>query len=107
MPLEFASQIPYGELWIRKRDGAVLKIKIATDSVRGMEKPLGEVRDHRKTVTLATTHFYRVERSGICFPSHTSFLFRSPRLRCQTYFAYSKYRFFTVDTQVKTDPPNQ
>jgi len=114
-PRESSSHNPnYGKIWVDTEDFSVLKIEVEADSLAGFTRPrIAEAVDAPTVI-----HLYGIEKSGLRFPSETSFSQkfdslnrysqrRSSLTKRSTRFTYSGYRFFTVevDVRVKGDRP--
>jgi len=95
-----------GTIWLRTRDAGILKIEwnpSSIDNYAGVEetgKRLG------MTPRVVMTSEYAFEKNGVRFPSRYSVkevYIRGGRhfQRSQTNVIYDRYKFFTVETQVK------
>ena len=101
----------YGKAWIRIRDGAVLKIEWAPQSI-GNYQVVEEVgRKLKMTPDVFSCSKFAFEKNGICFPSRdvTEEAYKNKRgkrfIRSKTDVVYSNYRFFTVDVKTKIRIP--
>ncbi len=96
----------YGRLWVRERDGAVLKI--VWD-----QKSLGNYRDieewaksHGAVAQITSYCEYGIEKNGLRFPnrnySEQAYIAQDGRKKVTAVItvAYKDYKFFTVETQV-------
>ena len=98
----------HGKAWVDKEDFTVLKIEIKQESLAGFERLEQEIKDKKIRPLFTTTHFYFIEKKGIRFPSKTVFEERYVGLRIRQYRAsetiitYDKYRFFTVEWEIKS-----
>jgi hypothetical protein len=97
----------FGKIWVDKGDSSILRIDIEQESLPGFEKARQEAGKEKLTPHFKTTHIYGVEKNGLRFPSRTVFEEEYSRVKgkkfraSRTIIAYDKYRFFTVETDVK------
>jgi hypothetical protein len=118
--------IPWGEIWIAEEDGMVLKIQADQASIIGFDKLAQKAVDQGLLPEIVTIHEYELEKSGMCFPSQTTFIERYKPYgaplnkkvdvtgaeilggdlpdRSRTYFRYSDYLFFSVSTRSEEKP---
>lgn len=108
LPKKKSEESPnYGKLWVDKEDFSILKIEMEQESLAGFEDLKKEAETLRMVPTFSTIHYYGIEKNGIRFPSKTSFQEEYKVLgggsfrRSKTEVDYSRYRFFTVDVEVK------
>ncbi len=98
---------PYGRIWVREADGAVLRIAWDQESVGNFEDLEGWVRAFDAVPAITAITDYGVEKNGLRFPSTSS-----TEQACitaddrKTVFSrltvvYKKYKFFTVETEVR------
>lgn len=97
----------YGQVWVDKKDFSILKIEIEEESLAGFES-FEEVRKKQNIKPVITVaHYYGIEKNGIRFPSKTVFeesyfIPNMGKLKdSKTTITYDKYRFFTVEVEVK------
>ena len=109
----------FGKIWLDKKDFSVLRIDVAQDSLAGMSD--NKTWDIRRDVSVS--HLYDFEKNGIRFPSKTVFEedYRAARVEshpqrpthtktksslkwAKVEIDYSRYKFFTVDWDVKYEP---
>jgi outer membrane lipoprotein-sorting protein len=104
----------YGKIWIDKEDYSILKIKVAEESLVGIEQVKGVINVGTDPV-ISVTHFYgevyKTDKNQIIrFPSKTVFLyekhlkerrFEGRIIEAKTQYTYYNYKFFTVDVEVK------
>lgn len=97
----------HGKIWVDKEDFSILRIDIEMESLPGFEviKEASERRGLHPYITVR--HHYMVEKNGVGFPSRTTFKEaygdREVRKlkRSELEITYTKYRFFTVTTEIK------
>ncbi len=97
---------PFGKIWVRERDFAILKIEYNPRSIKTL---YAENQDHRREKgesQFELTSEFGVEKSGIRFPSRLIFqevkVDRSGRkdVRSRAEITYRDYKFFTVTVDV-------
>jgi len=107
IPKMKTQEVPnYGKLWVDQEDSSILKIEMAQESLAGFDDFQKESKKKRLVPKFTTTHYYGLEKNGIRFPSKTTFvedyLRGRARFRCsETEIKYAKYKFFTVEVEVK------
>jgi hypothetical protein len=97
----------YGNIWVDKEDGAVLKIERASESIEGFEELNAQAAKRGLRPVLSAIHEFGVERNGIRFPSRTEYK-ESYAGNLIPKFDYSRatveyghYRFFVVEVKVE------
>ena len=98
---------PYGKVWVRESDFAILKIEWDQKSLKQLEelKEQASMFDVEQKITLISEFSY--EKNGIRFPSR--FLFEEAYVneegkkivRSMIHTVYKDYKFFTVDVDVE------
>lgn len=108
LPKKKSKESPnYGKLWVDKEDFSILKIEMEQESLAGFEDFKKESITLGIVPTFATIHYYGIEKNGIRFPSKTSFQEDYKGFggisfkRSKTEIKFSRYKFFTVDVEVK------
>jgi len=110
----------FGKIWLDEEDFSVLRIDVAQESLAGMSE--SKTWDIRRDVFVS--HLYDFEKNGIRFPSRTVFEedYRATRVEsvprqpthtktksslkwAKVEIDYSRYKFFTVDWDVRYDTP--
>lgn len=96
-----------GKIWVKKKDYSILKIiwnpKVIRDFANIEERAIKLKAEPQ--ITIITE--YSVEKNGIRFPSRLfieeAYINKKGKkfVRSQTEIIYEKYRFFTVETEVK------
>lgn len=126
--LRFPGSIPWGEIWVRAEDGAILKIQADQTSIVGFEKMAQKAIEKGFMPAITTIHEYSLEKNGACFPSKTTFIERytpgeasinksvfttgsetkardhSSFERSRTCFEYHDHLFFSVSTSAVEKP---
>jgi hypothetical protein len=97
---------PYGKIWVRESDFAILKIEWDQRSLKTLEelKKQASMFGANQTITIISEFGY--EKNGIRFPSR--FLFEEAYVnkkgkkvvRSMIHTVYRDYKFFTVDVDV-------
>ncbi|MCP5046986.1 MAG: hypothetical protein GY940_07420 [bacterium] len=104
----------YAVVWVDAADGSVVKIQLDPHFVKGIETLKKVARQKQKNLKITDIHWYDVKRGGVRFPSRTEinglFLARSDggeelqnadvSEQVRTVFAYKKYLFFRVNSEV-------
>lgn len=107
--------VAHGVAWVSQEDGSVVKILVHPRSFKGVDKLRKAALNRGYDLMLTDEHLYLKERDGIRFPTQTMISERyistisSRRMEFEstrTYFTYTKYRFFNVETQVTTHDPS-
>lgn len=106
MPKSLSSNnIQYARIWVNKNSFQILKSEIRGVPLEGyddvwIESALVNIKPECKI-----THVYRVDKKGILFPRRSTVLVqypafdaRGPITKIKTYITYTKYKFFTVET---------
>jgi hypothetical protein len=102
---------PYGKIWVKEEDGSVLKIVWDQRSIGNYRtvKEWAEIHDAAPQITAFSE--YGLEKNGLRFPSLNYSEQAYVRKGQQTFVSarlsiiYKKYKFFTVETEVKYDRP--
>lgn len=102
----------FGDFWIRERDGAVLRIEIAQESLAGYDNLLKIALKYMAKLQVRVVHEYKESRHGLLYPSQTEFtesyigglylhksIYKGKYVRNRTVFKFRDYKFFMVDTQ--------
>jgi hypothetical protein len=102
---EAASSL-YGKAWVRRRDGAVLKIEWEPASMGNYEAIARFARENSARPMINFTSEYAFEKNGLRFPSEysvaeTYVLSGKAYTLSKTEVAYKGYKFFLVRTEVK------
>jgi hypothetical protein len=96
-----------GRVWILEGDASILKIEWNQTSVGNFRVIEERARQMKGEPLLVSTTEYGVEKNGIRFPSRDTteeayILKNGKRItRSTTTIRYEKYRFFTVETEVR------
>jgi hypothetical protein len=97
----------FGQAWICKDDGSILKIEWEGASIEGFEDMKKVARDFKADPRLRFYSEYRFEKNGIRFPSRYVMkeLYYRPKMaqtleKSELLVAYKDYKFFTVETEV-------
>ena len=98
---------PYGKVWVRESDFAILKIEWDQESIKELEelKKQASMFDADQKITIISEFGY--EHKGIRFPSR--FIFEEAYVnkegkkivRSIIHTLYKNYKFFTVDVDVE------
>ncbi|HZX09811.1 MAG TPA: hypothetical protein VFG01_02600 [Acidobacteriota bacterium] len=98
----------YGDIWVRKKDFAILKIEWDQQSLKNYEWMKQEAEKHHADPKTLLVSEYSYEHKGILFPSsyriQEMYYFKwSPGrfVKSKTEVIYRDYRFFTVETEIK------
>ncbi len=97
----------YGRLWVRERDGAVLKIVWDQKSLGNYRDIEAWAKSHGAEARITAYCEYGVEKNGLRFPSKNyseqAYLQWDGRkaVTGRISVAYKDYKFFTVETQVE------
>jgi len=101
----FEEPHPYGRVWIREKDGAVLKIAWDQRSLGNYRATEEWARQHGARPMITAYSEFGFEKNGLRFPSRSSTeqaILREDRgksISAEISVRYLKYRFFTVETQ--------
>jgi hypothetical protein len=97
----------FGTIWLRKRDAGILKIQWNPSSIENYADVEEVARQLGLKPNIVMTSEYAFENNGIRFPSRytvkESYLGKMGRRfqHSETDVAYDRYKFFTVETEVK------
>jgi hypothetical protein len=102
---EAASSL-YGKAWVRRRDGAVLKIEWVPTSLGNYEELVKFARQRGAVPRISFASDYGFEKNGLRFPSGYSvaeayLMTGKMRTVSITEVSYKDYKFFLVRTEVK------
>jgi hypothetical protein len=98
----------YGKIWINKDDFSIMKIEWDQASLKNLKamEDIANQMDAKPLVSFSSE--YGFEKNGIRFPSRFSIneayihkRYRRRLLKSETTVTYDKYKFFTVDTEIK------
>lgn len=97
---------PYGKIWIRENDFAILKIEWDQKSLKTLEKQKKQASKFGANQTITIISEFGYEKNGVRFPSR--FLFEEAYVndkgkkvvRSMIHTVYRDYKFFTVDVDV-------
>lgn len=105
----------YGRLWVREKDGAVLKIVWDQKSLGNFREVDEWARSHGAEPRITAFCEYAIEKNGLRFPSRNyseqAYFYpdKGKKVAAEISVAYKAYKFFTVETEVKyrpdPDPP--
>ncbi|MDH4272270.1 MAG: hypothetical protein OEW18_09875 [Candidatus Aminicenantes bacterium] len=103
---ENAEQVLTGRVWVRLKDGAVLRISWDPESFDSYEEVLAVAKGLTMNPALTSETEFGVERNGLRFPSldKTEEVYKSGTMtftRSTTTIKYDAYKFFTVETEYK------
>jgi VWFA-related protein len=96
----------YGKAWVRRRDGAVLKIEWEPASLGNYEEIARMAREYGARPKISFASEYAFEKNGLRFPSEYSvtedYQISGRAIRSsKTEVSYKDYKFFLVRTEVK------
>jgi len=96
----------YGKAWVRRRDGAVLKIEWVPTSLGNYEELVKFARQRGAVPRISFASDYGFEKNGLRFPSGysvTEAYLMTGKMRTVsiTEVSYKDYKFFLVRTEVK------
>ena len=96
----------YGRAWVRRRDGAVLKIEWTPASLGNYQEILKFARQRSAVPRISFASEYGFEKNGLRFPSGYSvteaYVIAGKTLTVSaTDVSYKDYKFFQVQTEVK------
>jgi len=96
----------FGRAWVRRRDGAVLKIEWVPASLGNYEEILKFARQHSAVPRISFASEYGFEKNGLRFPNGYSvteaYLFAGKTVLVSiTEVSYKDYKFFLVRTEVR------
>lgn len=97
----------YGRLWVREKDGAVLKIVWDQRSLGNYRDVEAWARSHGAEARITAFCEYGYEKNGLRFPSRNyseqAYVYPDSRntVAASITVAYKDYKFFTVETEVK------
>jgi hypothetical protein len=100
----------FGKVWVSERDGRILKLEWYQESIQNYEvfAATGKALEAKPRISL--TMEYLAEKNGIGFPSRCRMTenyvtnARGIRLMAsETTVNYERYKFFTVETEVRLD----
>jgi hypothetical protein len=101
----FAEPHPYGLIWIREKDGGVLKIVWDQRSLGNFKMAEEWAKEHESEPQITSYSEYGFEKNGIRFPSrsYTEQAYvrkdRGKSVSAEVSVTYRKYKFFTVETE--------
>jgi hypothetical protein len=96
---------PYGRVWIREKDGAVLKILWDQRSLGNFKTVEAWAKEHDSEPQITSYSEYGFEKNGLRFPSRSyteQGYVRKDRGKyasAEISVTYRKYKFFTVETE--------
>lgn len=102
---------PYGRIWVKEDDGAVMRIVWDQESLGNFEGVEEWVRAHDAEPAITAITDYNIEKNGLQFPSgsfseQACYLANKKKMiLAQLVVVYKKYKFFTVETEVSLKPP--
>ncbi|MCX6575053.1 MAG: hypothetical protein NTV82_01530, partial [Candidatus Aminicenantes bacterium] len=95
-------------IWVDQGSSQIIKCEIEGVPIDGYEDVLNDCAILNIKPVFLTTHEYRIEKSGVMFPSrsmvHAAYPgidFRGPIEKMEIDLTYDKYKFFTVETEPK------
>jgi hypothetical protein len=97
----------FGRLWVREKDGAVLKIVWDQKSLGNYRDVDEWARSHGAEARITAFCEYKIEKNGLRFPSRNyseqAYLYpdKGKIVTAEISVAYKDYKFFTVETEVK------
>jgi YHS domain-containing protein len=97
----------YGKAWIDQNDGSILKMSIEAESLAGYERISADYESLGVKPLISIEIVYGFEKNGLRFPSQIILkeAYRDPRKGkikiSEMTVDYSRYKFFTVGTEVK------
>jgi len=98
----------YGDVWIRKKDFAILKIEWNQQSLKNLELMRQEAEQYHAEPRTVLVSEYNYEHKGILFPNKYSikemYYFKSDPgrvVKSKIEVNYRNYKFFTVETDIK------
>jgi hypothetical protein len=97
----------YGRLWVREKDGAVLKIVWDQRSLGNYRDVEEWAKSHGAVAQITSYCEYGIEKNGLRFPSRNyseqAYITQDGRKKvtAQITVTYKDYKFFTVETEVK------
>jgi hypothetical protein len=99
----------FGKVWVSERDGRVLKLEWYQESIKNYESFLDTAAALRAKPQIGLTMEYSFEHEGIGFPSRCRMsedyirdATRDRLIVSETTVTYKNYKFFTVETEVRT-----
>jgi hypothetical protein len=100
---ESAGRVLTGRAWVRRTDGAVLRISWDPESFAGYQDVLAVAKELKMSPAIKSETEFGVERNGLRFPSldKTDEVYREGTMnftRSYTTVKYTDYKFFTVET---------
>ena len=101
----FVEPHPYGRIWIREKDGAVLKIVWEQRSLGNFKIAEEWAKQHDSEPAITSSSEYGFEKNGIRFPSRSrteqayTNKDRGKYVSAEISVAYRKYKFFQVETE--------
>ncbi len=104
---DFATPHCYGSLWVREEDGAVLKIVWDQRSIGNFRSVEEWAKLHEAQPKITSYLEYGLEKNGLRFPSRNytenAYILKDGRkyANAEINIVYKKYKFFTVETEVK------
>lgn len=105
---KIAGKPNYGKIWVDKEDFSILRIEVEQESLAGFEELKKESEKKGIKPVITVTHDYEIKKDGIRFPSKITFKedyvgvkIRRRSKKSRMFVTYDKYRFFTVETEVK------
>lgn len=99
----------FGKIWIRKRDFPILKMECNQKSIANFWILEERAKRYKADPEITTIVEYGVEKNGVRFPSRCFIeeAYRNKKgekfVRSETTVVYKKYKFFTVETEVRFD----
>jgi len=99
----------YGKIWIKEKDGSVLKIIWDQKSLGNFQSAEEWAKVHDAEPLITAYSEYGFEKNGLRFPSRSytenAYLEKDKRkfVNAEISILYKEYKFFTVETEVKYD----
>ena len=101
------SENPFGKVWVREDDFSIIKIEWDQKSLPNLDVFEKDAKNFRAWAEIKFNVEYVFEKNGIRFPSDYSVVETYYRgrtkyfIRSRLFVTYRKYKFFTVETNVK------
>ena len=102
-----ASENPWGKIWVKDNDYSIVKIEWDQRSLPNLEVFKEDAENFRAIPKIKFNLEFGYEKNGIRFPSHYSVVetyYRGESIyfvRSKLDTIYNRYRFFTVETEIK------
>jgi outer membrane lipoprotein-sorting protein len=104
---EFVKPHCYGKIWIREKDGSVLKIVWDQKSIGNFQSVAEWAAIHEAEPQITAFSEYGLEKNGLRFPSRNytenAYIKKDGQkfVNAEINILYRNYRFFTVETEIK------